>query len=107
MKHIDLEHETTYKVGNYSEIFVITANCTPTDENDVYDIKIIVKSKNRNRRRNHVGKIEIDNPDAAIETVKEYMKYGDIVKDMLDSLSLALLQDFPELYPEIDLNDQD
>lgn len=105
MKRIDLQHEVHHKVGHYDEVFIVTANCAPSDEENIYDIKVVVKCKKRNRRRIHNGQIEITDPLTCIETVKEYMACGDIVKDMLNHLALKLLQDFPEFYPEVDLDD--
>jgi len=105
MKFIDVEHETIHKVGNYSETFVVSAKCTPTEEPGVHDINIVVKCKKRNRRRKHSGQIEIKDPVRAIDDVKEYMSCGGIVTDMLDEISEALLEDFPEIYPEIDFDE--
>jgi hypothetical protein len=98
MKHIDLEHEATFKVGSFDEKAIVTANCTATTEKNVYDIRIVVKVKGRNRRRIHKGQIELINPLTAIEDVKEYMGCGDIVKDMLGQLSDVLIIDFPNIY---------
>ena len=103
MKRVDLQHEVTSMVGNHPDVFVITANCVPTEEEGIYDIKIVVKSKKRNRRRIHKGEIELNDPLAAIETVKEYMTCGEIVQGMIQTLSSILLNDFPEFYPVVDL----
>ncbi len=101
MKHVGIEHEVQYKVGNHLDPFIVTADCLPTDEKDVYDIKITVKSKKRNRRKIHKGQIELPNPETALEDVKAYMDCGDVVNGMLDQLSLIMLIDYPEFYPPI------
>jgi hypothetical protein len=102
MSHFAIEHEVVWHVGHYKDHFVVAADCTPTDEKDVFDIRVVVKSKSRNRRRIHKGQIEINNPANALNDIRDYIKYGNIVDNMLSELSLVLLKDYPEFYPPID-----
>jgi len=101
MKHVGVEYETEFKVGNYLDPFVVTAECTPSEEENIYDIRIVVKSKKRNRRRIHTGQIELLNPSSALDDVKAYMECGNIVESMLEQLSLTILLDYPKFYPAI------
>jgi len=101
MKYIDVEHEVLFKVGSFDEKAVVTANCTPTEEPNIYDIRVTVKAKNKNRRKIHRGQIEINDASHAIEDVKDYMDCSDIVKNMLSELSDALRISYPNIYIDV------